>query len=272
MRPGCWLSCCWPRSFFPDPAGPVDDRPIPFKRVPAVLCYKTDQPAIGGLETRLDTDTTRYELPLGGTTLLGYVVRRMHKTHLLEAAVESVYAGRKPEALRSVALYTAISTTSYGRAYYQPEFDSQGDKASEEDPATGAKVSAELVNSTPHYQISCTVQQDGRYEYLAEETITGTTFGLRGLGMPAPSRFIFTCGEYRAELSGVITSELAVSLLRPTLIRAFGDLAGSDNAGNQVLMELNRKGEIQVDLNRERGQYLFSELVEAAGGQGKADE
>ena len=28
-------------------------------------------------------ETTRYELPSEGSTLLGYVVRRMHKTHYL---------------------------------------------------------------------------------------------------------------------------------------------------------------------------------------------
>jgi len=39
------------------------------------------------------TSNTRYELPPGGITLLGYVVRRMHKTALLLPASEMLKAG-----------------------------------------------------------------------------------------------------------------------------------------------------------------------------------
>jgi hypothetical protein len=54
--------------------------------------------------------------------------------------------------------------------------------------------------------------------------------------MPAPSKFKFTSGGYAAELSGVITSELAISLIGRTRIRAYGFLNFNDNAGNTYLV------------------------------------
>ena len=81
------------------------------------------------------------------------------------------------------------------------------------------------------------------------KTITGTTIGLRGLGMPAPSRFTFTSGDYHAKLTGTITSELALSLLRRTRIRAYGFLNFEDNSGNSGKLELDRSGDINLYLN-----------------------
>jgi len=81
---------------------------------------------------------TRYELPPEGITLLGYVVRRMHKTALLEPMSQMLKEGHTLEALAQVALYATGASTSFGPAYYQPTFNREGDVITEPDPATGS--------------------------------------------------------------------------------------------------------------------------------------
>ena len=154
------------------------------------------------------TETTRYELPPEGTSLLSYIVRRMHKTAWLALVPELLSQEQSTKALEHIAIYTVVSSTSYGRAYYQPNFNATGDSVSEPDPATGASVTARLDSRSPHYQISYDVAMPNGDTFRGAEEITGTTVGLRGLGMPAPSRFTFTSGEYKSELTGIITSAL----------------------------------------------------------------
>ena len=177
-------------------------------------------------------DTIRYELPTGGITLLGYIVRRMHKTVWLAAVPELLSQGQSAKALERIAIYTAASSTSYGKAYYQPNFDSTGDSITEPDPDTGAKITARLDSRSPHYHISYDVIMPNGDTFKGKEEITGTTIGLRGLGMPAPSRFTYTTNEYKAELIGIITSELALSLIGNTRIRAYGSLNLKHNLEN----------------------------------------
>jgi hypothetical protein len=177
-------------------------------------------------------ETTRYELPPEGITLLGYVVRRMHKTALLADVPSLLAANKTEEVLGRVARYTIASSTSFGRAYYQPRFDSLGAQVSEADPATRAIVTAKLESDSPHYHITYTAVMPNGDRFSGSEQITGTTVGLRGLGMPAPSKFHFRSGDYTADLTGIITSELALSIFGNTRIRAYGFLNFDDNAGN----------------------------------------
>jgi len=88
-----------------------------------------------------DTDT-RYELPATGSTLLGYVVRRMHKTQLLMPVPGLISQNKTSDALAKVAMYAVASSTSFGRAYYQPRFDAVGDE-------TEVPDRDELVRSQP---------------------------------------------------------------------------------------------------------------------------
>jgi hypothetical protein len=191
---------------------------------------------------------TRYELPEGGTSLLGYVVRRMHKTALLVPAQELLAAGQTGEALAQVALYAAGASASFGPAFYQPRLDPVGRTVTEVDPATGACVRATLDSRSLPYRISYSAELPGGGLLTGHEEITGTQVGLRGLGMPAPSRFAFTAegGDYVAEMVGVIVSELAPAFLRPWRIRAYGSLDLHDNAGNRGTLSLNRSGEAGV--------------------------
>jgi len=206
------------------------------------------------------TETTRYELPPEGNTLLGYIVRRMHKTAWLAPVQKMLAQGQSTKALEHIAIYTVASSTSYGRAYYQPNFNATGDSVSEPDPATGAEVVARLDSRSPHYHISYDVTMPNGDTFKGNEEITGTTVGLRGLGMPAPSRFTFTSGEYRAELTGIITSELALSLLGRTRIRAYGSMNFKDNTGNAGRLELKRDGSLAITVNDQVLQHSLTKL------------
>jgi len=194
-------------------------------------------------------ETTRYELPPEGTSLLGYIVRRMHKTAWLAPVPELLSQEQSAKALEHIAIYTVVSSTSYGRAYYQPNFNATGDSVSEPDPVTGAEVTARLDSRSPHYHISYDVIMPNSDVFQGKEEITGTTVGLRGLGMPAPSRFTFTSGEYTVELTGIITSELALSFIGRTRIRAYGSLNFKDNLGNTGRLELKRDGSLTITQN-----------------------
>jgi hypothetical protein len=194
--------------------------------------------------------TTRYELPEEGTSLLGYVVRRMHKTALLESAMALLTAGRKAEALLDIAVYAAAASTSYGDAYYQPSFNAPGQEVVEADPATGAVVTATLVSRSPHYDVRYEALLASGARFTGRETILGTTIGWRGLGMPAPSLFEFATsdGSYAAHLSGTLTSELVPGVFRRTRIRAFGSLDLTDNAGQQGNLILDRGGRARITI------------------------
>jgi hypothetical protein len=198
-------------------------------------------------------ETTRYELPPKGTSLLGYIVRRMHKTEWQSEVPALLAAGGSAAALEKVGMYAMAASTSYGRAYYQPRFNRVGESVEETDPATGAIVRATLESDSPHYDIRYTVTLPNGDTFSGAEQITGTTVGLRGLSMPAPSRFQFASqdGRYQTSLTGLITSELALSLLGRTRIRAYGFLDLKDNLGNTGRLEFNRSGDVSVRINAE---------------------
>jgi hypothetical protein len=193
-------------------------------------------------------DSTRYELPPEGISLLGYVVRRMHKTDWLSPVPAFLKEGKIDRTLAQIALYAAAASTSFGRAYYQPAFNRAGDQITEKDPATGISVSARLDSRNPNFILSySTVMSDGSVLSGAEE-ITGTTIGFRGLGMPAPSKFNFLSGDYKAQLAGIITSELALTFLGGWQIRAHGFMELQDSAGNTGRLKIERNGDVVVEV------------------------
>lgn len=197
----------------------------------------------------MSTDVMRYELPTEGISLLGYIVRRMHKTELLAKIPALLKDGQTKLALENIAMYAVTSSTSFGRAYYQPRFNRVGESIEEADPATGAVIRAKLESASPQYHITYAVNLPNGDIFTGEERITGTTIGLRGLGMPAPSKFNFKSGEYSADISGVLTSELALSLFGNTKIRAYGFLNFNDNAGNTGKLNLDRNKKIKIEIN-----------------------
>jgi hypothetical protein len=198
----------------------------------------------------MQADVMRYELPPEGNSLLGYVVRRMHKTELLTKVPGLLRGGEMEAALECVARYAATSSTSFGRAYYQPRFNRVGEIVEEADPQTGAQVRATLESDSPHYHITYSVAMSNGDSFTGEERITGTTVGLRGLGMPAPSKFNFKSGDYEVQLTGVLTSELVLSLIGRTKIRAYGSLAFNDNKGNSGNLTIDRNKNIKLTFKK----------------------
>jgi hypothetical protein len=213
-------------------------------------------------------DTLRYELPVEGNSLLGYIVRRMHKTEWLTPIRQLLARGDTQQALAHIAAYALSASTSFGRAYYQPSFDEPGTQISAADPATGAVVTARLLSTKPHYRIAYDVKMPDGAVFDGIESITGTTIGLRGLGMPAPSQFAFHCGEYESKLRGLVTSELVLSLFGNTRIRAFGKLEFEDNAGNSGSIEVERSGRARLLVN---GKDVVLEGAAGPGGLGSHD-
>jgi len=197
----------------------------------------------------MSDEITRYELPTAGITLLGYVVRRMHKTRWLTSVPALISVNKSSDALVQVAMYAVTSSTSFGRAYYQPRFNAVGKEVAEADPHTGAIVTAKPEASSPAYQISYSAVMPNGDVFSGREEIAGTTVGLRGLGMPAPSKFNFKSGRYTADLTGILTSELGLSLVGRTRIRANGFLNLNDNANNTGKLTINRHQKINLEIN-----------------------
>ena len=208
------------------------------------------------MPTALNTSSaTRYELPPEGISLLGYVVRRMHKTSRLQAAGALLAQHLYAEALAQIAQYAAGASSSYGPAYYQPRFNRAGESVAEADPQTGALVNARLEAERPHLRIAYAASLPALGEFSGTEEITGTTVSLFGLGMPAPSRFEFQSadGSYSARLSGIIVSELLPGFLRQSRIRAHGSLQLEDNMHNRGKLVLRRNGSSEASIGRADG-------------------
>lgn len=150
--------------------------------------------------------------------------------------------GEHPTALATIGHYAAAASVSYGRAYYQPSFSAVGEVYQEADPETGIPVKAELIEREPAIRSQITVDGDG-WSLVLDEQITGTTFGLGTLGMPAPSRFTFSMGSYEAAAAGVMVTEL-IPIPRATRVRGHGRLALSDSVGNDGEAVLTRRGQL----------------------------
>jgi len=130
---------------------------------------------------------------------------------------------------------------------YQPDGDPAGAVIETRDPETDARV---MVTCEGDLRFSYRVEMGGVGVLSGSETITGTTVGLRGLGMPAPTRFTFASeqGDYRADIIGIITSELAPGF-GSWKIRGFGALDLSDSPGNRGRLSLDRSGLVFISIS-----------------------
>ena len=188
-----------------------------------------------------------------GTSLVRYVARRTAKTRLLMELAEWLPGDGGPvqpeRALAAFGAFCAAAAASFGRGYRQPSFDATGTEIVETDPETGARIVARLEGRGPGSRIRLAVTADvpgiGRFD--AREEITGTTVGLHGLGMPAPSTFEFESSEplasWSARAIGTITAELAPRL-GGTLVRGHGSLELRDEQGARGTVELARSGRV----------------------------
>jgi hypothetical protein len=193
-----------------------------------------------------------YETPPKGITITGYIVRRMHKTRLLNSMTD-LFENSPPKALAQFGIYAVAAGTSYGPALYQPRFDQPGSVVSETDPETGAIVTVKQEARSPHYSFSYRVEMKNGNRITGSEQILGTRVGLRGLGMPAPSNFLFESSTgYKATATGLISSELAPGLGR-WRVRGYAELTIEDNLGNQGQITLDRKGRLKIVVNSPDG-------------------
>ena len=174
----------------------------------------------------------RADYETDGTTFLQYLARRAAKTVILEP-LQQLLAVRRPggpipaAALVCFAYYAVAASTSYGRGYRQPSFSSER-SVSERDRETSSIITARSVGARGDLAAEITAEVAGIGRFVGNERILGTTVGLRGLGMAAPSQFSFETTPtidtaliaWRAEARGTITTELAPLTLghgRPSL-------------------------------------------------------
>ena len=195
-----------------------------------------------------------------GTTFLQYLARRAAKTRALLPLAPLLRERRAggpeyPGALACFAYYVAAASTTYGVGYRQPDFTDER-MSEESDRETDATITA--INTGASREIAArlhaTLPKIGRYE--SSERVLGTTVGLRGLGMPAPSTFAFEVdpsgrraglAAWRGTARGTITTELAPSL-SGSRIRAYGslDLHGSDESRGRA--EIGRDGRVAIEV------------------------
>jgi hypothetical protein len=212
----------------------------------------------------------RADYETDGTTFLQYLARRAAKTIILEP-LQQLLAVRRPggpipaAALVCFAYYAVAASTSYGRGYRQPSFSSER-AATEKDRETSAVITATSIGARGDLAAEITAEVAGIGRFVGNERILGTTVGLRGLGMAAPSQFSFETAQgrgatllaWRGEARGTVTTELAPSF-RGTTVRAYGSLALSDDAGSTGTATLNREGETSITVtDRSGGVYTLN--------------
>jgi hypothetical protein len=185
-----------------------------------------------------------------GVSLVRYLARRTAKTRLLLELPDLLPAegeARPARALAAFGMYCAAAAASFGRGYRQPTFDPTGTELTEIDPETGARIVARLEGRGPgsRIRLAVDVELPGIGTFEGREEITGTTLGLRGLGMPAPSRFVLRTASplapWEATAVGLITAELAPRL-GGTLVRGYGSLDLRDDRGTRGTVVLDRTG------------------------------
>lgn len=200
-----------------------------------------------------------------GTSFLQYLARRAAKSQILLPLHELLAIKRRggpeyPAALACFAYYAVAASTTYGRGYRQPAFTDER-RVEERDRQTGALVTARSAGDgrTIAAEVDLTLPDIGQFR--GSERILGTTVGLRGLGMAAPSTFTFTIDEsgHRAGLAawwgegrGTITTELAPSL-RGTTIRAYGELSLNGSDGSRGRASLHRSGDLAIEVTSPTG-------------------
>lgn len=190
-----------------------------------------------------------------GTSLVRYVARRTAKTRLLLELADALPGDGRPldptRALAIFGVYAAAAAASFGRGYRQPTFDATGTEIVELDPETGARIVARLDGRGPgaRLRLSVTADVPGIGRLAAREEITGTTVGVHGLGMPAPSTFelatVQPLAPWSAHAAGTISAELAPRL-SGTLVRGHGRLDLRDDRGTRGEVVLDRSGRVRA--------------------------
>ena len=212
----------------------------------------------------VENPVTRYELPPEGISRLGYVVRRMHKTAALANLSQILKLEEFADALYQIAVYTAAATASFGKFYYEPAVDDVGTTITEQDPQTGALVSATLVKNEDLQYYRHMVQLPEGDIFSGCEKSGAAKMSFRGWIHPAKTRFQFTSVDegYHASFEGDITREIVPRLVGPWLGRAHGSLKMEDNKGNVGEVTLSSQAKAIVTISSACGQTVIHREVD----------
>ncbi len=193
-------------------------------------------------------ESTRYELPAGGISTLGYVVRRMHKTAWLEGVPRHVQDGDAALALARVGVYALVALTSFGPVRHRARSNRPGDVEGGIDPVTGAVVSARAIARNPRTVIRSSVAMPDGATATGSEEARGWTVSFKGIGTPAAVRFSYRSRDYEATLEGVMTREMTISIFGCLRVRGFGALSASDSTGSRGAVSIDRTGRIRMEI------------------------
>lgn len=205
----------------------------------------------------------QYELPPEGISLLGYVVRRLHKTELLASVPHLLSQGNVMSALLAIAHYTAASSVTFGKLYYEPRRDRPGTIRTENDPQTGAQVTAVLESSSPDICLAYDVNLLSGGFFHGRETNSDASVSLRGWVHTVACQFQFhhPDPQYTATISGNILREIVPHLAGPWHIRAHGSLELTDSHGHTGRLILQRNGTANLLLSSPTGQICQQTLT-----------
>lgn len=205
--------------------------------------------------------TTIYELPPEGISHLGYVVRRMHKTHLLLPIDMMLKSDVSDQALAQVAHYAAVSSASFGQIHYEPSQDELGTSISERDPETDAQVCASLESIRPESRVSFQARLPRGDIFAGYKKAETSTVSLRGWTRPAElsAHFATNDGEYMVELQGKMIREIVPRVAGPWKIRAHGRIRLHDSAGNTGQLILRRDASASLIVNRATQQDILQQ-------------
>ena len=211
----------------------------------------------------VESPVTRYELPPEGISRLGYIVRRMHKTASLTNMTQFLQLGDFANALYHIAVYAASAAASFGKVYYEPSLDEVGTTITEDDPQTGALVSATLVKNEEQEFYRHMVQLPEGDMFSGCEKSERGKMSFRGWIHPAKAQYQFTSADegYHAKLEGEITREIVPRLAGPWHGRAHGFLQMKDNKGNVGRVTLNSAAQAIVTISSGCGRTVLHHEV-----------
>lgn len=191
-----------------------------------------------------------YEFPPHGTTKLGYMVRRMHKTEQL-LTVPSLIAQRHfAQAVEQVGLYMTTAMVSFGRLPYEPSREAIGSSFSADDPATGATVTATYESDLPQVTYSFQIVMPNGGTVTGYESRQNAELSTRGWGTPIALNMTYTLAQssYEMAIQGEVTREIVPRLAGPWHMRAFGQLTVQDKQGNTAVILLRRDASASLTL------------------------
>lgn len=166
-------------------------------------------------------------------------------------------------ALLAIAHYTAASSVTFGKLYYEPRRDRPGTIRTENDPQTGAQVTAVLESSSPDICLAYDVNLLSGGFFHGRETNSDASVSLRGWVHTVTCQFQFhhPDPQYTATISGNILREIVPHLAGPWHIRAHGSLELTDSHGHTGRLILQRNGTANLLLSSPTGQICQQTLT-----------